>query len=139
MYLAAQHVRSARTGDQGINSYIYGHGPYFWLGWPPFMPEDNPGTLYDQYLEVMPPGGNRILAYLDILAPDASARRVQPAFDTLMALYPHAGAQFPGGVEVGDAWFRYATLDPTNVADAEVELRTLFAHAYRLLQLRAPA
>lgn len=140
MYLTAQHVRSPH-GIHGINSYIYGHGPLFWLGWPPFLPEDNPGTLYDHDLEIVPPGGNRILAFLDIMTPDSSgtAPKVRSAFDMLMALYPRAGIHFPDGVEVGDAWFRYAAPQPLLAENAELELRTLFEHACRLLQVRAPA
>jgi len=139
MYLTAQRVRAA-NGHQGVNTFIYRHGPDFWLGWPPFLPEENPGTLFDHQLEVTPPRGNRVLSFLDIMAPDSSATapRIRTAFDTLMALYPHTGVQFPGGVEVGDAWFRYAAADPIVEQGAEAELLTLFSYALRLLQIRAP-
>jgi hypothetical protein len=132
MYLTAQHVRSPATGTEGVNAFIYGHGPYQWLGWPPFLPEENPGTLFDREIAVLP-GGNRVLSYLDILTPDTtSPAGVQNAFDQLMALYPQAGERFPGGVEVGDAWFRF-DLAPQLVPIAEEELRRLYGHGFRLL------
>lgn len=70
MYLAAQRVSSS-TGQEGINSFFYTHGPYVWVGDPPpeVLPENNPGELVAQRLEVPPPG-NRVRSYLDLVAPE---------------------------------------------------------------------
>lgn len=73
MYLAAQRVRSP-AGQEGINAFFYVHGPHAWSGDPPpeVLPENNPGELVAQRLQVPPPG-NRVRSYLDIVAPDGSS------------------------------------------------------------------
>ena len=66
MYVATQRVSSLITGRQGVNTFLYLHGPGVALA----LPEQNPGALVWQYVDINPPG-NRVLSYLDILAPDA--------------------------------------------------------------------
>jgi hypothetical protein len=67
MYVSAHRVMSPATGNRGVNIYLYVHGP---VALPP-TPEVNPGTLWMQDLQLQPPGGNRVLSYLDILTSDA--------------------------------------------------------------------
>ena len=70
MYLVAQRVRRPATGEEGVNAYFYAHGAYVWQGPPPDgVPERNPGNLMNSNIEVPPPG-NRVRSYLDIVAPD---------------------------------------------------------------------
>lgn len=70
MYLTAQRVLSP-TGQEGINAFFYTHGPCTWAGEPPpeVLPENDPGELVAQRLEV-PPSGNRVRSYLDLVAPE---------------------------------------------------------------------
>ncbi len=69
MYAAAHRVVH-RDGRTGINAFLHHHGPQFsWPAAPWTLPETNPGDLVRERIEV-PPGGNRVLSYLDVLAPD---------------------------------------------------------------------
>jgi hypothetical protein len=85
MYLTAQHVRSA-AGDEGINAFFYQHGSYAWQGLPPHgIPDKNPGTLAAQTI-VIPPPGNRVRSYLDVVAPDETQwSEIRPAFMTFVS------------------------------------------------------
>lgn len=50
--------------------YQYLHGPYVWHRLPDeFLPERNPGELVAQWIQ-LPPGGNRVISFLDVVAPD---------------------------------------------------------------------
>ena len=71
MYLTAHHVVSSRPdGRQGINAFLYLHGPVEWnQSELARVPVTNPGRLIDQSISV-PPGGNSVRSYLDIAAPD---------------------------------------------------------------------
>jgi hypothetical protein len=71
MYATAHRVLSARNGREGVNAFLHAHGAEF--PWPRdavHLPETNPGHLEDEIIAVKP-GGNRVRAYLDVLAPDA--------------------------------------------------------------------
>ncbi len=70
-YLTAQKVVSPATGQTGINSFRYAKAAVrsFEL-----LQTADVGELEAQHVEV-PPGGNDILCYLDVLAPDTA----QPA------------------------------------------------------------
>lgn len=80
MYLSAQRVRSS-GGAEGVNAFHYLHGQYMWQGLPPEgIPDQNPGTLVAQAIAVPPPG-NRVHSFLDVVAPDdASWSEIRPAF-----------------------------------------------------------
>ena len=71
MYLTAHRVRSA-TQAEGINSFRHWHGAEF--AWPDdasALPETEPGVLDPAAARIaIRPGGNRVRAYLDVLAPD---------------------------------------------------------------------
>ncbi|MBI3204057.1 MAG: hypothetical protein HYZ29_21145 [Myxococcales bacterium] len=69
MYLTSHHVVSPSSGQEGVNTFLYLHGPYTWTQPPPGIPDQNPGTLSAQSISVRPPG-NRVRSYLDIVAPD---------------------------------------------------------------------
>lgn len=73
MYATAHRVLSSRNGREGVNAFLHTHGRDF--PWPQdaaVLPEMNPGRLEDEIITVRP-GGNRVRAYLDILAPDTIA------------------------------------------------------------------
>ena len=73
MYLTAHLVKS-RDQREGMNAFLHVHGVGF--AWPDdasSLPETAPGrTVLD--CTDLPPGGNQIRAYLDILAPDRTPR-----------------------------------------------------------------
>lgn len=71
MYVAAQRVISPITGMRGVNIFMYQHGAGAWIGTVPpyFLPDVNPGVLVWHDTQLAPPG-NRVLSYLDIVAPD---------------------------------------------------------------------
>jgi hypothetical protein len=70
MYLTAHHVISPSSQAEGFNSFFYVHGPYVWDAAPPAgIPDNNPGELMATHIEVPPPG-NRVRSYLDVVAPD---------------------------------------------------------------------
>lgn len=48
---------------------FYVHGAYVWDDPPPGIPDANPGELMNQFTPI-PPGGNRVRSYLDVVAPD---------------------------------------------------------------------
>ena len=81
MYLVAQHVRKPVDGIEGVNAFAYVHGPHAWVGFPPEgIPDEDPGELVHQQIEVLPPG-NRVRAYLDIVALDeANWPEIQNSF-----------------------------------------------------------
>ena len=85
MYLTAQRVQSAQ-GAHGINAFQYLHGPYVWQGLPPQgVPDQNPGTLVAQAI-VVPPPGNRVQSYLDLVAPDETSwSEIRAAFITFIS------------------------------------------------------
>jgi len=71
MYATAQHVVS-RAGAAGINGFLHRHGPEF--SWPAdtravaLLPSATPGEEVSRHI-VVPPGGNPVRSYLDLLAP----------------------------------------------------------------------
>lgn len=75
MYVTAHLVRSS-AGDEGINAFVHVHGVQF--PWPEDaapLADTNPGKIVYRRVD-LPPGGNQVRAYLDVLAPDDSARDV---------------------------------------------------------------
>lgn len=85
MYLTAHHVRSQRHGE-GINAFRHWHGLDFeWPDDASTLPERDPGKLDHGAKSVdIPPGGNGVRAYIDVLAPDGTAiEAIEAALDTL--------------------------------------------------------
>ena len=73
MYLTSHLVRS-RDGEEGINAFLHMHGPDFpWPQEPAALPDTNPGRTVSRQTSV-PPGGNSVRAYLDVVAPDDTPR-----------------------------------------------------------------
>lgn len=75
MYLTTHLVRAA-SGKEGVNGFVHEHGlDFVWPDNASFLPEDNPGRLAQKRIE-LPPGGNAVRAYLDVLAPDSTPLHV---------------------------------------------------------------
>lgn len=69
MYLTSHHVCAPSSGEEGVNTFLYLHGPLAWEHPPAEIPDENPGSLAAQSISVPPPG-NRVRSYLDIVVPD---------------------------------------------------------------------
>ena len=68
IYITAQKVLSPTTGQSGVNAFRYAQAAVrsFEL-----VEVDDPGVLEAQRIQV-PPGGNEVLCFLDVLAPDGT-------------------------------------------------------------------
>lgn len=113
MYLAVLHVQRS-DGAEGRQAYLHLHGAAFPVNDPLSVPLRHPGPVVLTHLE-MRPGGNRVLSYLDIIAPDGIwmaeppyepepptttewwQQRFEPIGDLLL------GRPLPWVVTVGDA------------------------------------
>jgi hypothetical protein len=72
MYATAHRV--SRQGNSGINAFLHLHGRGFvWPADAADLPESTPGTL-ERTSTSIPPGGNPVHSYLDIIAPDSTPR-----------------------------------------------------------------
>lgn len=72
MYATALHVVHPELGER-INAFLHHHGlDFVWPDQPWRLPEQNPGVQVREVINA-PPGGNRVRAYLDVLAPDATS------------------------------------------------------------------
>jgi hypothetical protein len=81
VYLTAHLVRS-RDGEEGINAFLHLHGTGFaWPADPTALADSNPGKI-ELRRTSLPPGGNDVRAYLDVLAPDGTPKR---EFDEALA------------------------------------------------------
>jgi hypothetical protein len=73
MYVTAHLVKS-RDQREGINAFLHVHGAGFvWPDDPSSLPETTSGRTVLHRTD-LPPGGNEVRAYLDILAPDRTPR-----------------------------------------------------------------
>jgi hypothetical protein len=69
MLLVAQRVISMAHPVQGVNTYRYGHGRHPWPGDPRVMLNE-PVKILERKEVNLRPGGNRVISYLDVAAPD---------------------------------------------------------------------
>ncbi len=69
MLLVAQRVISTARRVQGINAYRYRHGRDPWPTDPRVMLDDPSKTLERKNVHLRP-GGNRVISFLDVAAPD---------------------------------------------------------------------
>jgi hypothetical protein len=100
--LTAQHVQ-AQAGAEGINAFCRLHGPYEWTDIPP---EDLPrGELVHQAISI-PPGGNSVRSYLDVIAPDeTSTHEIRSAI--VPFIEQSRGHALPWMSNVGQCTFRF--------------------------------
>jgi hypothetical protein len=74
MYVTAHLVRSSGHDEEGINAFLHLHGAD--IAWPSdaaSLADTAPGRVVRRRID-LPPGGNQVRAYLDVLAPDGTAR-----------------------------------------------------------------
>src|SRR5438270_185469 len=75
MYITAHHVASPTSNRDGINSFLHLHGAMPGMNWNApnvrLVSDRIPGTLVRQQQEIEP-GGNHVLSYLDVVAPDSA-------------------------------------------------------------------
>jgi hypothetical protein len=132
MYVTAHRVVSPSTGAEGVNAFHYIHGGYVWEGAPPpeFHPETNPGTLFNDAVEVPPPG-NRVRSYLDVVAPDDTpAGEIERAVAEATAR--EVPSRFPATWTTGRLWVRLG-LEGALVPVWRQELRLLLERVVSLL------
>lgn len=85
MYATAHHVVSP-AGKEAVHAFLHVHGEDFpWPADPWNLPERAPGKVHWENT-TLPPGGNRLRSYLDVLAPDVvTARELDAALTALWA------------------------------------------------------
>lgn len=77
MYVTAHHVRR-HPGEpreaEGINAFVHLHGPAFTLPRDArYVPDNQPGREVVDLRDVtVPPGGNEVRSWLDVVAPDGT-------------------------------------------------------------------
>ncbi len=134
MYLTAQRVRSPRTGDEGVNAFHYSHGGLDWLDQPvprP-LPEQDPGELRAQRI-VVPPPGNHVLSYFDIVTPDTTSNsQITEALRHLLDAAESLGP-FPWSRDAGRCLFRFG-LEQAMLSRWNWELAELFRAALLVRQ-----
>lgn len=104
MRLSSQRVL-ASDGTHGINSFYYQHGPTVWLDTPPIEVQQSSGVLVNSHLRIRP-GGNRVLSYLDVVAPDSTPNhRLSRAIVDSIDLFRNP--DFPLRVQIMDILFTF--------------------------------
>ena len=86
MYLTAQRVR-APDGKIGVNGFLYEHAADVTWSEPPKPAAGSVGELVHSFLMV-PPGGNQVLSFIDIVAPNGMS---YAALDTRIRAWLTAG------------------------------------------------
>jgi hypothetical protein len=136
MYLTSQRVSAPGEARTGINTYLYRHGEAVpGIDWsrPDLarIVDEFPGTLVAHDMEV-PPGGNLIRSYLDIVASDST--RVDEVDLALQQFDKEWSASRVGQViQVGGVALRLG-LELRLEARAREEFRALSPHALVLLR-----
>lgn len=138
MYLCAQRVLATagpHKGTQGINSFLYLHGAQTWSGPPSadLLPDINPGTIADSLIEVPPPG-NRVRSYLDIVAPDGTR------INHLVQAAGRAGvvSALPATWTAGNVWCHFGA-EGALAPQWQHELQRLLARVVLLWKRQMPA
>lgn len=131
MYATSQRLRTPEA-RKGINSFLSAHPGQQWMGWPPWLPDQNPGNLIARHLEVQQTGGNFVLSFLDVMAPDDMA--LDAIWTAFTAFLPRlqAAPRLPQGALFGGVWFRF-DLQPALHYRAFDEIRVLFGCTDRML------
>ncbi len=128
MYLTAQHVRSP-DGHQAQHSFLHLHdvpGATPFPSNPLVVPQQCPGTLVASNA-ALPLGGNRVLAYLDIIAPDMVWSELTPPWASTSTewwtqrLAPlgemMVGSPLPWVLEAGDVHVIFSATPTLALAD----------------------
>jgi hypothetical protein len=110
MYVTA-HLVLSKSGEEGINAFLHLHGAEF--PWPEDaapLADEAPGKIMRRRVD-LPPGSNRVKAYLDVLAPDKTTREQLEAAIAALArdlgervnptVFVHGDVTIRFGVQVG--------------------------------------
>lgn len=134
MYLTSHHVLAPETQNEGINAFLYSHGPMTWEMPPPDIPDQNPGKLVAQSISIRPPGNN-VRSYLDIVAPDEA--RWEEVRTALMDFVGRSqGSQLPWVGRSGRCFFRLG-MEIGLAREWQKELAVLYRSA-QALRLATP-
>lgn len=122
MILTAQHVR-ASTGAEGINAFCRLHGANEWTD---PAPEDlSAGELVNQAITI-PPGGNDVRSYLDVIAPDETpTQEIRSA--VMLFIARSRGRPLPWIGTIGRCTFRFGVELGLYASWAEEFRRLLFS------------
>lgn len=125
MLLTAQRVISPASQARGVNVYRYAHGPHDWERVPDkFLPEANPGELVAQWIQLRP-GGNRVVSFLDVVAPDdMNVVQLQQALTSLKRVLQDQGN--PTTAYLDPLWVRFGLALPN--VPWSMELGALAGH-----------
>jgi hypothetical protein len=126
MYVTAHHVVAPTGGAEGINSFCYEHGPGDWGVPPAEIPDQEPGELAYENISVPPPG-NRVRSYLDVVAPDSAPwAEIRQSFLTFVTQVQRRPLPWVG--VVGRCLFRIG-LEGGLAADWQQEIAELYRAA----------
>jgi hypothetical protein len=125
MRLVAQRV-IAPGGLQGVNAFCFLHGGYVWLDQPPPEIAMAPGELVNSNV-VVPPPGNRVRSYLDIVTPDQTSNQ-KILYDILNPIDLFANQPLPLNAHSGDTTFTF-NIEQALAAAWHRELEVLVHHA----------
>lgn len=129
MILTAQHVR-ASTGAEGINASCRLHGLREWADPPSgdLAGDLAAGELVNQAIS-LPPGGNDVRSYLDVIAPDETpTQEIRNA--VVLFVDRSRGRTLPWTETIGRCTFRFGV---------EQELHASWSEEFRRLLLSALA
>jgi hypothetical protein len=125
MRLSAQRVMAA-DGQIGVNAFCYLHGLVVWLDQPPPEVTNSRGHLANSRTEVRP-GGNKVLSYLDIVAPDDTpSRKLYREIIDSIDLFREQ--PLPLSVQIRELTFEF-NVDPRLAAGWREEIATLLRAA----------
>lgn len=141
MYLTALHVRDTQ-GREDWQAYLHSHiaAPYqrFPVDDPLSVPRGSPGVLVAQLPPHLPPGGNAVLSYLDIIAEEGTWQAIPPWTSDTSTRFWHRSLDLaelmvarplPWVVEVGAV---YVVFNALPVLDLTSEYARLLQSAMRL-------
>jgi hypothetical protein len=130
VYVTA-HRLVTPLGDEGVNVFLHLHGADFaWPEDPGALAKHHPGELEERKTE-LPPGGNRVVAFLDVLAPDGTGRAAVREAVTALA------AELEG--RASPTWFERGAVTIQFGVDADIAKRGLEARRAALEELHAAA
>lgn len=90
MFLTAQRVVSPKDGSQGINAYCYTHEPETLADGDMTAALDRPPGLMVRERVVIPPPGNRVRSFLDVVGPNSGTlSEAREAFEEFKGELPH--------------------------------------------------
>jgi uncharacterized protein YbjT (DUF2867 family) len=132
MYVTAHRVQ-APNGERGINAFLHLHGDSFpWPADPSSLPEADPGRIARKSVAI-PPGGNTVLSYLDVLArdgtPPAKLARALRSFEAALDEKTNPAVLTRSGVTIRFGAVTRRGRGPERLS----ELRALFAYVEWLI------